>query len=175
MADKIERVTIETILDDLEYEARPGLEYEVIRGTIGKMKDPSEAVIEAYEAARLKPKGKDDPPHTDAEVVGAHYAMASAVLTLPEGIDVAGDDRKRCIRGVVDRVAEDFFFLSQPKPSRRMRSFSEAMAILNQMESAPGGNSSLPPESTLRLGESSQDGQGDGSLVEADGLTAPSS
>lgn len=115
-------ITIETILSGAEYEPRPGLEYEIIRGVRARMKDPTEGVIEAFEAIQNE-GSRDD---TDADITDRTYRAAAAVLDV-DHVDIVGADRKRCLRVVVDMVGQDFFALSAPRLSAHMKSLAEAI------------------------------------------------
>lgn len=155
-------ITIEMIISDAEYEPRPGLRYEIIRGVHARMKDPTEGVIEAYNEARRVDTSDE------GQVTEAAYRAAAAVLEVQD-VDINGADRKRCLRGVVDRVTDDFFSLSLPRPSRQMRSWIEAARQSAPAESAPSPAGAASLNGASRHGQETKEPETEG------GRTGPSS
>lgn len=114
-------VTFDAILDEVDYEPRRGTKYEIAEGVFAEMRTPTEAVIEAYEEI-----GEGETEINPKRAKQITFEKAKVVLRLPDGFDW-DENKGRLIWPVIDRVSEDFFFLSRPKPSGRMKSLMEAV------------------------------------------------
>lgn len=122
-------VTEDTIIDEVEYAARPRTRYQITPDVVGTLRSATEGVIEAFEAKMWG--GKEDSRTPRAAAI----EQALEVLDLPEGAEI---DRKNVISPVAGRVRDDFLYMSQGKQTAEMRSFTEAVEAWLSAQAANG-------------------------------------
>lgn len=125
-------ITLSTILQEEDYDPKPGLEYEIAQGVVVKMKMPVEQVIEDWQKLRDEARQLRNAQQETAEKQSSRGFTAEEeasfrrliikqALTVVEGVNLENLNGQ-VVFPVADRVSEDFFFLSTPKPGRQMRS-----------------------------------------------------